>query len=260
MTAFLEDVASLAVLAPYTVLPGAIVFTRLSLLLFLLPGIGMQVVPVRLRVIVALALTGLLVPLVETPTVTTVSGIVALLAGEAAAGFLLGFLVRIFIHALSITGAILAQSLSLSQIFGATIVEEANTTISNLLTIAGTALFLTLDLHVATLTLFVESYEGLPAGAVFAEGFTALAADEAIRAAASAFSLAVSLALPFLLLNFSYNVILGLMNRAMPQLMVTFVGMPAITFAGLSLLTVTAGFMLLKWRDAILVFLAGGPA
>jgi flagellar biosynthetic protein FliR len=40
---------------------------------------------------------------------------------------------------------------------------------------------------------------------------------------------------------------LGFLNRAMPQLMVSFVGMPAITGAGLFLLVIATGSILLFW-------------
>ena len=39
-------------------------------------------------------------------------------------------------------------------------------------------------------------------------------------------------------------------NRAMPQLMVAFVGAPAISFGGLALLLIVAPFLLDVWRNA----------
>jgi flagellar biosynthetic protein FliR len=50
-----------------------------------------------------------------------------------------------------------------------------------------------------------------------------------------------------MVLNFAFYVLLGLLNRAMPQLMVTFVGLPAITLGGLILLMLTAASLLTAW-------------
>jgi flagellar biosynthetic protein FliR len=183
------------------------------------------------------------------PQVPTGVPLVVLLFGEAFAGFALGFLTRLTLFILSMVGAIVAQSLSLSQIFGAGISEDSNTTISTVLTIAGATLFVTTGLHVLTIELFVETYRLFPAGTVFADNATGRVAEHLIEVSGGAIAFSVSLALPFLLMNLAYNVLLGVLNRAMPQLMVTFVGMPAITLTGLVLLTIGIGGVLTLWLD-----------
>jgi len=80
-------------------------------------------------------------------------------------------------------------------------------------------------------------------------------ADWLTGVAVSLFRLCLSLALPFLILNFAYNLILGFLNRAMPQLLVSFVGLPGITLAGLFLLMFCAAAMLTGWLDAFGEFL-----
>ena len=47
-----------------------------------------------------------------------------------------------------------------------------------------------------------------------------------------------------------YNVTLGVLNKAMPQLMVVLVGAPAITFLALVVLAATAPALLEAWRTA----------
>ena len=51
-----------------------------------------------------------------------------------------------------------------------------------------------------------------------------------------AFAMAFRLAAPFVIVSVLYNITLGVINRAMPQLMVAFVGAPVITAGGLALL------------------------
>lgn len=50
------------------------------------------------------------------------------------------------------------------------------------------------------------------------------------------------------------NLALGAINRAMPQLMVAFVGAPLITFGGLALLLVATPVILSVWLDALMAF------
>ena len=48
-----------------------------------------------------------------------------------------------------------------------------------------------------------------------------------------------------------YNIALGAINRAMPQLLVSFVGAPAITFGGMALLFLAGPIMLSKWLELL---------
>ena len=65
-----------------------------------------------------------------------------------------------------------------------------------------------------------------------------------------------AIAAPFVIAAMIYNIALGAINRAMPQLLVSFVGAPAITFGGIALLFLAAPIMLAKWLDVLHRFLA----
>ncbi|OZA12754.1 MAG: hypothetical protein B7Y02_06935 [Rhodobacterales bacterium 17-64-5] len=53
-----------------------------------------------------------------------------------------------------------------------------------------------------------------------------------------------------------YNLALGAINRAMPQLAVSMVGAPALTLGGLALLAVATPLLLAVWLEAFQAFLA----
>ena len=55
--------------------------------------------------------------------------------------------------------------------------------------------------------------------------------------------------------SFLYNVTLGVINKAMPQLMVAFVGAPAITAGGLALLMLSSPFLLALWGERLFAFM-----
>ena len=175
------------------------------------------------------------------------AGSLALAFGaEAVTGLLIGFGVRLLIFALQMAGVIIAQALSLTQIFGAGVGPDPEPTVATLLTLGGITLALSLGLHVKAVSLIAVSYQIFPLGA-FPLGSDV--ADWAAGRYTHAFGLAISLALPFLVISFGYNLALGFINRAMPQMMVSLVGIPLIIWAGLFLLMVVVGALLTAWHD-----------
>ncbi len=262
------DFFPLAALAPlrefsdgYVVLAAAI-FTRLSALLFFLPGIGERMMPVRVRLIIALALMLVLLPAYagdfEAPQRPSL--IAALFAAEAVSGALIGFSIRITVFAIQTAGAIISQSLSLAQLFGSNVSFDLETPISTLLMFAAIVMAVSAGVHFEAVNVLMMSYDIMPLG-VF-PGASA-AGEWAAGRTAFAFSAALSLAFPFVVLGFIYNLAIGAANRAMPQLMVAFVGIPAVTFAGLVLLAASAPVILTVWldmtREIIGEFLAAAP-
>lgn len=229
------------------IIPVMGIFTRLSVFLFLVPGIGETAIPQRVRLTAAFLITWMLVPLIL-PSVTitnpTVTEGFLLIAKEAFYGFIFGFSFRLMIFALQILGNIVSQAMSISQVLGEGIATEPNTTISSLLMIAGATLLVTMNLHVEAIGVFYRSYETFPLGSVpDLDNVAHMMTYKSMEI----FTLGVTLALPFIIINFVYNLMLGFLNRAMPQLLVSFVGMPAITGAGLFLLSIAAVNMLVFW-------------
>ena len=70
------------------------------------------------------------------------------------------------------------------------------------------------------------------------------------RMAALGFSVTRYRLVAFVIAGMIYNLALGAINRAMPQLMVSMVGAPALTFGALALLAVVAPVLLSVWVGA----------
>ncbi|MEP4311008.1 MAG: flagellar biosynthetic protein FliR [Lentilitoribacter sp.] len=227
---------------------GFIVFLRVAALTALLPAFGERSVSVRIKLVLALAFTIIVAPTVESripqieffhlPTVAL---------SETLYGFLLGIGVRLFILSLQTAGTIAAQSTSLSQILGGASIEPVPA-MGFILVIGAICLAVTAKLHVKVAELLILSYDFFPIG-VFASGSGV--AEWGLNQTRRAFSLAFTLAAPFLILSVLYNLALGAINKAMPQLMVAFVGAPVITMGGLFLLCLTAPIMLAVWIDIL---------
>ncbi len=242
----LETLSEFALVNFNLIFPLMAVFTRMSIFVFLLPGLGETGIPVRIRLVTALMLTWLITPLIGVDvgrdwTIVTMAYAIGM---EAFHGFVLGFSFRIMVFGLQIAGSITSQSLSLSQVFGGGMTTEPNTTIGTMLMMGGVTLLVTLDLHTQAVGMLLRTFETFPLASAPDTGEVAYWAAEKSM---SVFSFAVGLALPFLLLNFVYNIMLGFLNKAMPQLMVSFVGMPFITGAGIILLALAISGVLLAW-------------
>lgn len=251
MTALLDTVLGLA--GP-PALAWFVTFLRIGAAMALLPGFGEAMVPVRVKLALALAFTAVVAPAVSgatAPLAATPDRLLPCLATETLLGLSLGLILRLMVVALEVAGAIAAQSSSLSQLFGTS--GEPMPAISHLLVIAGLALAMMAGLHVRVAGVIILSYEALPPGEF--PGAEAMR-GWSIGHVAHAFAIAFSLAAPFVLASTVYNVALGAINRAMPQLMVSFVGAPALGAGALVLLAIAAPAALALWQDRLDALLA----
>ncbi len=254
MTDYLDALAEAAALGiPYLFVWFG-VFVRISLVAVLAPGLGERFMPSRVRLAAALALSAIVTPglsvdaaALRSPAEVDAALLIATALSEAAAGFVIGFALRIMIFGLQIAGAIVAQHLSLSQIFGASVSFNAESPFGSILTFAGVCLVVIAGGHFHLAGALLTTYDALPFGLFpgFAEG-----GGWSAGRVASAFTMALGLSAPFVIVGLIYSLALAAASRAMPQLSAAFVGAPAITFAGLLLFAVTAPIMLLEWLDA----------
>lgn len=249
----MENLASLSQLLDEYLWHGFIIFLRIAAVVSLLPGFGGQTVSVRIKLVIALAFTAIIAPAIEIPSLqNTGAELTKLLMTETLTGFLIGIGVRLFIMALQTAGAIAAQSTSLSQLLGGAVAEPL-AAIGYILTMGAIALAMITGLHVKAASVVILSYQILPVG-MWAT--SSQVAEWGVKQVSQAFQLAFVLSAPFVLVSILYNLALGAINKAMPQLMVAFVGAPVITFGGLFLLFVASPFLLATWIHALDGFLA----
>lgn len=250
MTDDLATIAELVGLGQSVALATLMVFLRIGAAMALLPAFGEQTIPPRIRLVIALAFTAIVTPaampqLPKDPTLL-------MAAAEITAGLALGAVFRMMIMALQIAGAIIAQATSLSQIAGGT-APEPQPAVGHLLTAAGLAVAVMTGLHVKLAEALILSYRVMPAGAFpTASEFSTWG----LAQIAQAFALGFSLAAPFTIAALMYNLALGAINRAMPALMVSFIGAPALSAGGLALLAILAPLLLGVWVTALQSFLS----
>ena len=251
MTDLLAQLTDLTGIASWMLWLGLVVFMRVGAMASLIPAFGEQSVPQRVRLVLAMAFTAVVAPTVQ--NVPEQAGILPLLA-ETLIGLMLGMGLRLFILALQTAGAMAAQATTLSQMFGDA-GPEPQPAIGNLLVMAGLAVAVAAGLHVRAAEMLILSYQMLPVGQFpGAEDV----AQWGLAQISHAFALAFSLVAPFTIAALLYNVALGVINRAMPALMVSFIGAPALTWGGLVLMVVAVPPMLALWSQALQGFL-GAP-
>lgn len=233
-----------------------LVLLRVGSMMALIPAFGEQSVPTRVKLGLTVAFTMIVLPAIvadlsEPPTAFMT--ILGTAGAEVVNGLFFGIVLRLFIMALQIAGTIAAQSTSISQLFGGSAGADPLPAMAHVLVISGLALVAILGLHIQIAEYMLQSYTLVPIGIL---PTPAMIAEAGLGEVTRCFSLGFTLAAPFVVASLLYNVTLGVINRAMPQLMVAFVGAPAITAGGMALLVVTAPILLSIWSTAFFDFMA----
>ncbi|MGJ8617923.1 MAG: flagellar biosynthetic protein FliR [Sulfitobacter sp.] len=232
---------------------GFVVFLRVGAMVSLMPAFGEKSIPIRIKLVVVLAFVLVIAPAVDLAnTKQNLNDLAWLVLTETLAGLMIGLGIRMFVLALQTAGSIAAQSTSLSQILGGAVAEPLPA-IGYVLIIGGLALAVMAGLHIKAIELVILSYDLLPMGTL-PDGSNL--SNWGLNQIRRAFELAFTLAAPFVILSLLYNLAIGAINKAMPQLMVAFVGAPVITAGGLIVLCLASPMMLSVWLNALDGFLA----
>jgi flagellar biosynthetic protein FliR len=161
----------------------------------------------------------------------------------------LGWLARLLVLALPIAGQFIAYMLGVANVLqpDPELGSQA-TPIARLFDVIAPVVILVSGLYVLPLAALAGSYGLIPAGTMLPAADTAATAA---RAVATAFTLAVRLASPFLLVSIVWHVATGLLARLVPRMQVYFVVMPAQILGGIVLLGVLATALLSAWEGAV---------
>ena len=195
---------------------------RTSAWLSVLPVFSASSVPVRIRLIVALALSWALVPGIQPGDVPPGSigwlEIVGRVIRETGIGLVLGYSCRFLVFAAQLAGYLIATEMGLQsgQMF-APASGESSTSPGVLLEFLALLLVFALDIHHQWITAFVQGFHWLPIAAPMGLPGQPLL-DYFLAAVHEFLHLAVRLAMPVIAAGFLMNAALLLLARALPQL------------------------------------------
>lgn len=231
---------------PETAYLYLIVFARVGSMLMLMPALGETSIPARLRLGFALVFSLVLFPLLraQLPVMPEeLMAIIVMLCHEIIIGLMLGALLRFFVSAAQVAGAIVAFQVGLS----AAMMADPNqggvqgVVFGTFMSFLGIALIFATDLHHMALSAIYDSYM------VFSPSEPLMAGDAAqaaIRAVSGAFTVGVQMAAPFIVFGLIFNLGMGILSRLMPALQVYFMAMPASIGVGLILFALLLTMMM----------------
>ena len=193
---------------------------RIGSMFIAMPVIGTRLVPTRVKIIITMVLSAVVVPLLpELPQVEALSveGLF-ISAQQILIGLSMGFTMQLVFGALMIAGEAMAMSMGLGF---ASMVDPTNgvnvPVVSQFFIIIGTLLFLALGGHLMLIQLVVSSFESLP---ISATGVITLS--------------------------------MGVMTRAAPQLNIFSVGFPVTMFMGFIILLLVMPGLLPRFNQMML--------
>ncbi|HZP69350.1 MAG TPA: flagellar biosynthetic protein FliR [Pseudolabrys sp.] len=225
-------------------------FARIGTMVMLLPGVGEQTMPSRVRLSIALVLTAILLPAHQKAYATDLNAmgpVLTLLFEEMIIGAILGLTARLAVSALQVTGSVVAQQLGLGFVTAVDPTQnQQGLLVGNFLTVLGVALVFATDLHHLVIAAINDSYT------IFQPGELPLMGDAAqhlTRIVATAFRIGIQLSAPFLVFGLLFNLGLGILSRLIPQMQVFFIGLPLSIILGLLLLLVVIGTMMGTFTD-----------
>ena len=238
---------------------AGLVFARVGAMVMLMPGIGDNAVPQRIRLSFALLMSMILAPLVYKGAgvmPSSVGGLAGAVIHEILIGLMIGSVLKLFFTAMSTAGEVISMQTTLS--FAQTTnpsMGQSSTAVSTFLSMLGLTLIMATDLHHLFIGAIVKSYDLFP--------FTRAvpvndAATLAVRTVANSFSLGIQLAAPVIVFSLVFNLAVGLVGRVMPAFQIFFVASPLSVILGLSLLALSLGGIAMVWtdryRDLLMIF------
>lgn len=237
---------------PQTAFAFMLIFARTGAMVMTLPGIGDRTVPPRIRLVFALALSLIMLPLVDklfSALPDTLPAMIAALASEMLIGIAIGFTVRIIITALLFAGSVIAFQTGLAFAQSVDPAQGVQSTLfSAFFSVLSVALIFATDMHFLLLSAMHDSYilfrpgSGLPAGDFL---------QVALETMANGFVVAIQLAAPFLVFGLVFYLGVGILARLIPQVQVFFLAMPANIMLGLILFMLLLSTMMMWFLDYV---------
>jgi len=219
-------------------------FFRVAAFFATVPIFGNQLVPLRVRLMLALSASVLIFPILPDISTAAIFSLqtILLVFQQVLIGALLGFLLQVFFHVFVLAGQMIAMQMGLGF---ASMVDPTNgvsvAVVSQFYVVLVTLLFLVMNGHLVAVEVMVESFRYLPIAGPF---FSGSAVYGLAVAGSWMFASALLLALPavtaILIVNFAF----GVMTRAAPQLNIFSLGFPFTLVFGIFILwAALAGFL-----------------
>lgn len=220
-------------------------FLRIGGIFMFMPGFSASYINTQLRLILALAVTLVMHPLIastlpEQPTNFAIE--LQYMLNEITIGIFLGIIMQILFFALNFAGSIASQAIGFAnaQIFDPAFQNQSMLIESFLSIVALTFIFVT-DIHHLMIGALADSYQMFPPTQTLPWGDMANHLAETLT---QSFNFGFRLGAPFIAFTVIFYTCLGLISRLMPQLNIFFLSLPLQIYLGLSMLLITVPIIL----------------
>ena len=192
-------------------------FIRIGAMLMVMPVIGTQLVPTRIRLILAVLITFVVMHgLPAMPVVDIISADGVLISAQQfLIGISMGFVLQVVFGALMVGGQLVAMSMGLGF---ASMTDPLNgvsvPSVGQLYVMASTLVFLSMEGHLAAIQVLAESFSFIPVGL---EGLATNALMTLVNWAGIIFVGAALIALPTVASIMLVNLAFGIMMKTAPQ-------------------------------------------
>lgn len=216
-------------------------FVRIGAFMMVMPVIGSSFVPARVRLLLACSLTLVIAPVIPAvPPVgfLSLAGVIAVMQ-EVGIGIFMGFLVQFVFDAITLGGQVIAMSMGLGF---AVFLDRARgvsiPVLGQLFLMLGMLVFLSLDGHLALISLIADSFNLLP---IATRGLSTAVIYELLLWFQQVFEVALKIALPAISALIVVNLSFGVMSRAAPTLNLFAVGFPVAMLLGFVVIFLSMG-------------------
>lgn len=220
---------------------------RITSMLMTMPVFGTTLVPRRVRLYFALAITVVVAPVLPPmPQVNALDLSALLLIGEQIIiGAMLGLFLQLFFQAFVIAGQILSIQMGMGF---ASMVDPTNgvssAVIGQFFTMLVTLVFLGMNGHLVVIETLVESFTTMPVGSgLLVSNFWELA-----NGLGWVLSAGLRIVLPAITALLVINIAFGIMTRAAPQLNIFSIGFPLTLVMGMGILWITLSDILNQYQ------------
>lgn len=211
-------------------------FVRIGALMTIAPVIGQRIISPRIRVLLALLLTGVVAPLLPEPAPLAAFSAewCRVLVQQLLIGIVAGFTLVLVFEAVAMGAEMIAYGMGLGFAQLADPLRGVSAPVlGQILTITATLLFLALGGHLILIEMIVRSFTTLPVDGA------GLGRDDLVlllRFSAVVFAGGLQLALPIVIALLAVNLAMGVISRSAPALNLFAVGFPMTLIAGLVLI------------------------
>ncbi|TCL75648.1 flagellar biosynthetic protein FliR [Rhizobium sp. BK251] len=235
-----------------TILALFIAFCRIGTCVMILPGFSSSRIPVQIRLLIAVALSMAMLPVLWDTIYPRVSApgatYIGLIFTESLVGAMYGMLARLYTLGLQFAGTIISMMIGYSTPGAVDIVEDTfETGLTNMITFSGLMLLFILDFHHIVFRALIDSYSVVSLGAEIQMRSNLISITDTLE---STTYIMLRLSSPFILYGLMFNVSIGFINKLAPQIPVYFISTPYLLMGGLFMFYLSIAALVSQFADA----------